>query len=72
MIKNDALLESKFTNIKSIVGIGDVVAIRYNANMKIFYDRLKENGKHTTVAQVAVIKIIVRMMKNFMQNSVVE
>ena len=28
----------------------------YNDELKEFYDRLKANGKHTTVAQVAVIK----------------
>ncbi len=33
-----------------------MVAIRYNDEIKTFYERLKENGKHTTVAQVAVIK----------------
>ncbi len=31
-------------------------AVRYNDEIKEFYDRLKANGKHTTVAQVAVIK----------------
>ena len=116
IIKNDIILDSKFTNIKSIIGVGDVaaialihlfikypkanqreivslsgldpvertsgssirgksriskagsrlyrgplfmsamVAIRYNDEIKQFYDRLKNNGKHTTVAQVAVMK----------------
>lgn len=129
LIKNDALLERKFTNIKSIVGIGDVgaialihlfikypyanqreiislcgldpikrtsgssvrgksriskagsrlyrgslfmsamVAIRYNANMKTFYDRLKENGKHTTVAQVAVIKKLIIIAHSLYKNN---
>ncbi len=36
-----------------------MVAIRYNENMKQFYNRLKENHKHTTVAQVAVMRKLV-------------
>ena len=36
-----------------------MVAIRYNSEIKQFYDRLKDNGKHTTVAQVAVMKKII-------------
>lgn len=116
LIEKDASLSSRFTNIKSIVGIGDIgavalihlfikyphasqreivslsgldpvertsgssvrgksaiskagsklyrgslfmsamSAVRHNDELKEFYDRLKANGKHTTVAQVAVIK----------------
>ena len=33
-----------------------MVAIRYNEKMKVFYERLKDNGKHTTQAQVAVMR----------------
>ncbi len=40
--------------------MASIVAINFNQEMKIFYNRLKQNGKHTTVAQVAVmIKLIV-------------
>lgn len=116
LIEKDDNLSSRFTNIKSIVGIGDIgavalihlfikyphasqreivslsgldpvertsgssvrgksaiskagsklyrgslfmsamSAVRHNDELKEFYDRLKANGKHTTVAQVAVIK----------------
>lgn len=34
-------------------------ATRYNPQMKIFYERLKDNGKHTTVAQIAVMRKLV-------------
>ncbi|MGB5965875.1 MAG: IS110 family transposase [Sulfurimonadaceae bacterium] len=34
-------------------------AIRYDDNFKAFYERLKENGKHTTQAQIAVMRKIV-------------
>jgi transposase len=129
IIKSDALLYSKFTNIKSIVGIGDIgaivlihlfikypnanqreiislsgldpiertsgtsvrgkskiskagsriyrgtlfmsamVAIRYNDEMKRFYDRLKDNGKHTTVAQVAVMKKLIIISHSMYKNN---
>ncbi len=36
-----------------------MVATRYNQKMKLFYNRLKEDGKHTTVAQVAVMRKLV-------------
>jgi len=129
MIEDDVILSSKFTAIKSIVGIGDVaaialihlfikypnanqreiislagldpiertsgssikgqsriskagsklyrgslfmsamVAIRYNNEIKQFYERLKDNGKHTTVAQVAVIKKLVVIAHSLYRNN---
>ena len=35
-----------------------MVAIRHNERLKTYYQRLKENGKHTTAAQVAVMRKI--------------
>ena len=34
-------------------------ATRHNAQMKTFYERLKKDGKHTTVAQIAVMRKLV-------------
>ncbi len=31
----------------------------HNAQMKVFYERLKSNGKHTTLAQIAVMRKLV-------------
>lgn len=39
--------------------MGAMVAIQHNEELKNFYDRLKENNKHTTQAQVAVIRKII-------------
>ena len=36
-----------------------MVAVQRNEKMQIFYNRLKESGKHTTVAQVAVMRKLV-------------
>lgn len=129
LIQDDKTLSEKFTNIKSIVGIGDVgaialihlfikyphanqreiislagldpiertsgssirgksriskagsrlyrgtlfmsamTAIRFNGEIKVFYDRLKGNGKHTTVAQVAVIKKLIIIAHSLYKNN---
>ena len=47
-----------------------MAAIRYNDEIKQFYDRLKENGKHTTVAQVAVIKKLIIIAHSLYKNDV--
>jgi len=39
--------------------MASMVAIRHNPQMKAFYERLKNNGKHTTAAQVAVMRKLV-------------
>jgi transposase len=39
--------------------MGTMVAIRFNEEMKCFYNRLKEKGKHTTVVQIAVMKKLI-------------
>ncbi len=36
-----------------------MVATKHNRKLKLFYSRLKENGKHTTVAQIAVMRKLV-------------
>jgi transposase len=36
-----------------------MASTKHNAKMKAFYERLKANGKHTTQAQIAVIRKIV-------------
>ncbi len=129
IIENDISLYSKFNNIKSIIGIGDVaaialihlfikypkanqreiislagldpiertsgssirgksriskagsklyrgslfmcamVAVRYNGEIKQFYERLKDNGKHTTVAQVAVMKKLIVVAHSLYKNN---
>lgn len=45
--------------VRSSLFMGALGAIRYNPDMKSFYDRLKSNGKHSTVAQIAVMRKMV-------------
>jgi len=44
---------------RSTLFMAAMVAVKRNEKMKIFYNRLKTNGKHTTVAQVAVMRKLV-------------
>jgi len=45
-----------------------MVAVRFNDEIKVFYNRLKDNGKHTTVAQVAVIKKLIIIAHSLYKN----
>ncbi len=43
---------------RGVLFMGVMSAVRFNPDMKIFYERLIDNHKHTTVAQVAVMRKI--------------
>jgi transposase len=43
-------------------------ATRHNKQMKSFYERLKNNGKHTTVAQIAVMRKLVTIAHSLYKN----
>jgi len=45
-----------------------MTATRFNKQMKLFYERLKENGKHTTVAQIAVMRKLVIIAHSLYKN----
>ena len=45
-----------------------LVAVRHNAQMKAFYERLKKNGKHTTAAQIAVMKKLILLAFSLYKN----
>ena len=44
-------------------------AIRYNANFRAFYERLKANGKHTTQAQIAVMRKLIITAHSLYKNN---
>ena len=59
-------IQSKFTISKTgsklyrgMLFMGVFSAIRFDENFKTFYDRLIANGKHTTQAQIAVMRKII-------------
>jgi len=48
--------------------MGVMTAVRYDDNFKTFYDRLKANGKHTTQAQIAVMRKMVLVAHSLYKN----
>jgi transposase len=46
-----------------------LATIRYNERLKRFYNRLKDNGKHTTVAQIAVMRKIIVIAYSLHKNN---
>ena len=45
-------------------------AIQHNPYMKLFYDRLKSNGKHSTSAQIAVMRKMILIAHSLYENDV--
>lgn len=48
--------------------MGVLTAIRFDENFKVFYSRLKENGKHTTQAQIAVMRKMIIVAHSLYKN----
>ncbi len=44
---------------RGILFMAAMASTLHNAQMKVFYERLKSNGKHTTLAQIAVMRKLV-------------
>jgi len=68
-------IQSKYTISKTgsklyrgILFMGVFSAIRFDENFKSFYDRLIANGKHTTQAQIAVMRKIIITAHSLYQN----
>jgi len=54
---------------RGVLFMGVMTATRYNHEIKIFYDRLKENGKHTTQAQIAVMRKMIIIAHSLYKNN---
>ena len=54
---------------RSVLFMASLNATQYNEELKSFYNRLKENGKHTTVAQIAVMRKIVVIAHSIYKNN---
>jgi transposase len=48
--------------------MGVMTAVRYDENFKAFYARLKANGKHTTQAQIAVMRKMILVAHSLYKN----
>jgi len=55
---------------RGVLFMGTMTATRYNPEMKLFFDRLKENGKHTTQAQIAVMRKMIIIAHSLYKNNV--
>jgi hypothetical protein len=44
-------------------------AVQYDKNFKAFYERLKEKGKHSTVAQIAVMRKMIITAHSLYKNN---
>jgi transposase len=53
---------------RGVLFMGTMTATRCNPEMKIFYDRLKENGKQTTQSQIAVMRKMIIIAHSLYKN----
>lgn len=54
---------------RGVLFMGTMTAVRYNPEMKLFYDRLKENGKQTTQVQIAVMRKMIIIAHSLYKNN---
>jgi len=56
---------------RGVLFMATMVSIKYNDEMKTFYDKLKEKGKHSTVAQIAVMRKLIVIAHSLYKNNCV-
>ena len=54
---------------RGVLFMGAMMATRYNPEMKLFFDRLKANGKQTTQAQIAVMRKMITIAHSLYKNN---
>lgn len=54
---------------RSTLFMAVMVAVRFNGELKDYYERLKERGKHTTVTQIAVMRKIIIIAHSLYKNN---
>jgi len=55
---------------RSMLFIPVLSAIQHNPYMRLFYDRLKENAKHSTSAQIAVMRKMILIAHSLFKNNI--
>ena len=69
-VRGKAKISKAGSNIcRSTLFMATLVSVQHNEELKIFYNRLKENGKHTTVAQIAVMRKIIVLAHALYKNN---
>jgi len=54
---------------RSVLFMSVFTAVQHDKNFKAFYERLKDNGKHTTSAQIAVMRKIILTAHSLYKNN---
>ena len=54
---------------RSVIFMSVLTAVQHDKNFKAFYERLKSNGKHTTSAQIAVMRKIILTAHSLYKNN---
>jgi len=54
--------------VRSTLFMPTLIAINHNPHMQMFYNRLKEKGKHSTVAQIAVMRKMIVIAFSLFKN----
>jgi transposase len=54
---------------RSVIFMSVLTAVQHDKNFKNFYERLKSNGKHTTSAQIAVMRKIILTAHSLYKNN---
>ena len=54
---------------RSVIFMSVFTAVQHDKNFKAFYERLKSNGKHTTSAQIAVMRKIILTAHSLYKNN---
>lgn len=57
------------TLYRGILFMSVLSSIRHNEAMKAFYDRLKANGKHSTAAQIAIMRKLILIAHSLYKNN---
>lgn len=69
-IQRRSRISNKGSSIyRSMLFMPVLSAIRSNQYMQTFYDRLKENSKHSTVAQIAVMRKMMLITHSLFKNN---
>lgn len=63
------IAKSSASIYKSVLFMSVFTAVRYDKNFKIFYERLKSKGKHTTAVQIAVMRKIILTAHSLYKNN---
>lgn len=67
--KNSKISKAGAKIYRGVLFMGTMTAIRYNPEMELFYNRLKENGKQTTQAQIAVMRKMIIIAHSLYKNN---